>query len=1672
MEQHQGMNGAANEESSNADEVRSAEQKSGLDSRDVDMKPASPGSHTPATTPTTPEASKKSSKRGKIRVRLNLFNKRRKAASLESPPNTDGVLFGQNLATICLPQPAGALPRPLIELLRTLYVNGPTAEGIFRRCPSKTACRSVRKQLESGIDCGPIDVHIASSLLAELLRELPDCLLCCRMYDQWLESSSKTDQEDRISSLRQLVGGLPQCNLLLLRHLICVLRRIDRSSEQTKMTSRNLALCLGPSLLWSKTTTLDNQAKDVDRTAATVKALIDHAPDIFGLDCLELFRDCDSYSITALSTDHQAADAGIESADRSPPQCARGSNDLPTTSLSQANVLAPTLLEPPPVAPPRRKRSSVVAPPTFVCIAEESTSEQSATPIPAKQVIEDKRLLSRSLSSDSEVSCRDWPVKNYGTETTDGETVEDSDETSATEEDLDGQRSSMLSEDLADEEDSSMGGLSVERPNDMVNIQERRKSGGTPTAIERNLSKLSSSLTSPPSAVKSNRSTEGKQEKTATIGLMSFSSTEESIAGDRGATSKPLFFGSSFSSTAGSDADLSTFTESLDSGMALSESNESPCGIRGRKQLDMDGVSNSSAATIPLSLQDYHNREFPTVAYNTHDRKYIMSKHQRMSQINDKRDLESPAKATANTGGEHGTHATSDSAVDVCDSGITSVTNDSGRASYHRASQVTDTSDQPYAQQSTQTPDTSGQSALLSRRHSFGCRDPGNVADLYETQARQLRGMTHKGSDVFPGKLPKTLGSRATRVYDQSGRECKSLSGAKSDNEAGGTICYSGKKLTPDERIIVSDIEFSESTEKTHNAPRRGHRTAKGCQNLDSPGASRLPLANQDGRQLDRDEGGFNTAQTTLMEVTEEDKEKNSNARRLPLEPPDYDEAVKQLQSKQKTDLVSSLADKEESILQAERQKEGERTKIKENEKKKQPDENYSTRQRRPESVGIEDASALAQLAARSCGDLFKAAELNATDDTSKFPKSEQGSELKHVRSLGALTSGDSLRKRFCIPRSQRWGIRDSSSSSSSKSNSDEEATLLRQIEDNLAKKRVRRKKCRRSRKARNSDTRLQTDRENRVNLVRSKSDSNTLLRELIVKQEDAEHVRETFRKEISRRRADQKTSSKDVFQDRQELDKENQNNGAIRVKYLVDDDRIGYECELTSTTREGNRKSVALKDREWHKDLVREVESTQKSQSSRYSNSGTEGKLQRKTKDSCSHSANKLKNSNNTGKATFTIPGASTCISKTRHGKLLDYSSSDSTKRSTDDTTHISDSGERCLGKICDEEFVSCGGSGGDGSEGSTTNFNEFRANQLKKSDRDFQDASRSKETIAKKCAPKEDHSSLVNARGNFLGVKMSHQRTNTLCSDIEHGSTRDRFKGKADTQPSREFTAQPIIKSKEDEDDVSEKTSSNPCKSSTSQFERISVKDIVAMKNSSSGSASSKKPPLPSSSRRGEEGTEAWRPETGKPVARRASHVTPQVKSEVEISLTPELSRKTPPRTEQKPASIPSKNSSETNRLPLPVRSRSHSVKYLNVRETEVERKKNVETTFPRPSQSTAADASTSDASQRQRLAGSSKSPWQKTLTSLSGKSSHESTRSDDLSTDSVKALLKSDAEVCPSEKGEKKIDCGESATGQSVCPSQGYDSVIDNSTKTEMPWSVANLRSKYRYGNQNPQ
>lgn len=91
-----------------------------------------------------------------------------------------------------------------------------------------------------------------------------------------------------------MVSLLPPTNLLLLRHLVCVLHHTSLHSDRNQMTSGNLAICLGPTFLWPEgTVDLTSQFGSVELVARVTQMLIDDAQSILGSDSLEMFRDVD-----------------------------------------------------------------------------------------------------------------------------------------------------------------------------------------------------------------------------------------------------------------------------------------------------------------------------------------------------------------------------------------------------------------------------------------------------------------------------------------------------------------------------------------------------------------------------------------------------------------------------------------------------------------------------------------------------------------------------------------------------------------------------------------------------------------------------------------------------------------------------------------------------------------------------------------------------------------------------------------------------------------------------------------------------------------------------------------------------------------------------------------------------------------------------------------------------------------------------------------------------------------------------------------------------------------------------------------------------------------------------------------------------------------------------------
>ena len=82
------------------------------------------------------------------------------------------------------------------------------------------------------------------------------------------------------------LSKLPRCHYELLRHLMCVLYHIDKKSEENLMTAYNLSVCIAPSMLWPK-----GNNDPLSTPPAFIQYMIQHCPEVFGVDTATLFGD-------------------------------------------------------------------------------------------------------------------------------------------------------------------------------------------------------------------------------------------------------------------------------------------------------------------------------------------------------------------------------------------------------------------------------------------------------------------------------------------------------------------------------------------------------------------------------------------------------------------------------------------------------------------------------------------------------------------------------------------------------------------------------------------------------------------------------------------------------------------------------------------------------------------------------------------------------------------------------------------------------------------------------------------------------------------------------------------------------------------------------------------------------------------------------------------------------------------------------------------------------------------------------------------------------------------------------------------------------------------------------------------------------------------------------------
>uniref|UniRef100_A0A8C5QNS9 SH3 domain binding protein 1 n=1 Tax=Leptobrachium leishanense TaxID=445787 RepID=A0A8C5QNS9_9ANUR len=218
---------------------------------------------------------------------------------------------------------------PISACVKMLLTEGIHEEGLFRLA----AGASMLKKIKACLGAGTSDLaeftsepHAVAGALKSYLRELPEPLMTSERFDDWMKAASTKDPEKRVESYKEVCKQLPAENYNNLRYLIMFLSKLSEHQEVNKMTPSNIAIVLGPNLLWAK---CDGEPSMLSMASASpilvvsvVEGLINCAGDVFPEDIDFGVPETASPVSTVQSTpmvEESAQGQIVQNADETPP---------------------------------------------------------------------------------------------------------------------------------------------------------------------------------------------------------------------------------------------------------------------------------------------------------------------------------------------------------------------------------------------------------------------------------------------------------------------------------------------------------------------------------------------------------------------------------------------------------------------------------------------------------------------------------------------------------------------------------------------------------------------------------------------------------------------------------------------------------------------------------------------------------------------------------------------------------------------------------------------------------------------------------------------------------------------------------------------------------------------------------------------------------------------------------------------------------------------------------------------------------------------------------------------------------------------------------------------------------------------------------------------------------
>ncbi|XP_033926595.1 rho GTPase-activating protein 45 isoform X2 [Melopsittacus undulatus] len=221
-------------------------------------------------------------------------------------------LFGQDF-TKASQSSADGIPFIIKKCIAEIEKRALKTKGIYRVNGVKTRVEKLCQAFENGkelVELSQASPHDISNVLKLYLRQLPEPLMPFRMYNELMglakeslqggeakgrsgkggpELEDKGADTDRVVlnlvlKLKELLQELPRENMATLQYLLQHLRRIVEVEQDNKMTSSNLGIVFGPTLMRPRPTDATislSSLVDYPHQSRIIEALIIFYPTIF-----------------------------------------------------------------------------------------------------------------------------------------------------------------------------------------------------------------------------------------------------------------------------------------------------------------------------------------------------------------------------------------------------------------------------------------------------------------------------------------------------------------------------------------------------------------------------------------------------------------------------------------------------------------------------------------------------------------------------------------------------------------------------------------------------------------------------------------------------------------------------------------------------------------------------------------------------------------------------------------------------------------------------------------------------------------------------------------------------------------------------------------------------------------------------------------------------------------------------------------------------------------------------------------------------------------------------------------------------------------------------------------------------------------------------------------------